>query len=428
MGPATGERNLADQLLVLWSRRYLLLAAVAGSAALTFLWSRSLPPTYRTTATLVISDAKMPGEQRADARTYADTYAALIESVSVAAGVVEELGLERQFGLTPERLVDQLTVRAVPGTLLITVSLDFPDAALAAKIVNAQTTAAVALSRSMATTNVTDTRDYLQQQVAAAQRDLADREAQLQKVKADVRYEEASKRLESLIELRGKLGEDLATAEQDAAASTAAAEAFRQGLGAQDRVLTLNRSVIDDPALNEAANAGGTRTAAERLGLQMKTQEVNPLHAQSEPEFLKVTALAAGASSRRDTVRRQMQANEVELRQLEGQLAGKWTRLQGAQRDYDLAKSAYEGFTKSFENARLSVRAQVAELKLVSPATPRGQVVGPRVALNVAISVVASLILAMFVVLFFGYLTAARRLPVPSGAVTADIDAGLRPS
>ena len=49
--------------------------------------------------------------------------------------------------------------------MLLTVSLDFRDPELAAQIVNAQTSQAVGLSKSLATTDLSETRGYLQQQV-----------------------------------------------------------------------------------------------------------------------------------------------------------------------------------------------------------------------------------------------------------------------
>lgn len=405
------DRALADLLFALWSKRYVVLLAVAVATGVAAAASLSQAKRYRAVATLVITDAKMPpnpGEQRPDTRLYSDTYAALLKSESVSAQVVSELELERLGVFTADQLAEALTVRPVLNTLLVTVSLDDTDPERAAKIVNAQANKVVEMSRAMSTSNLTETREYLQEQVAAAQRELTSREARLQSVKGEVRFEESTKRLASLLELRGQLEENLSEAEQDAAKGSAAAEAMRKALDGQDRLLTLTRSVVDDAALGAVVAADPSKTSQERLGLQMKAQQVNPLYEQTEPALVEAAAEAAGAASRRDTVRTQLAANETEVRRLERALADKATLLTAAQREYDLTKGAYETFTRSFESARLSVRAQIAEIKLVSPATPDWHPVGPRIALNIAVALLASAILSVFAVLIFDYLREAQ--------------------
>ena len=417
------DRELADLLFALWSRRYVLLLAIGVATALAGGMSLRLPKIYRATATLVITDAKMPataGEQRPDSRLYSDTYAALLKSESVAAQVLTALDLARQGIYTPDQLANKLSVRPVPNTLLVTVSLDDSDAVRAATVVNALSAKVVDMSRALSTSNMTDTRDYLQEQVTAARVELTEREGQLQQVKRDGRFEESTKRLASLLELRGTLEENLAEAEQDAAKNAAAAASMQKALAGQDRLLTLTRSVVDDPVLNEVAGADQARTTQETLGLQMQAQQVNPLYERAEPLLIESSAGAAGANSRREAVRRQLQANELEVRRLEHGLAEKSTRLLAAQREYDLAKNAYETFTKSYESARLTVRAQVAEIKLVSAASPDPRPVGPRIALNVIVALTASAVLSVFAVLLFEYLVAAKAAGVAANRSAAE--------
>jgi uncharacterized protein involved in exopolysaccharide biosynthesis len=109
---------------------------------------------------------------------------------------------------------------------------------------------------------------------------------------------------------------------------------------------------------------------------------------------------------------------------IERDLAVGSSRLESARREYELAKAAYENFSKSYEQARLSVRAQVPELKLVDPATASPYPVGPSVVLNVAIAIVASFILAVFALLLGDYLRAARQ-PVPVAEAAAEPDVEL---
>jgi uncharacterized protein involved in exopolysaccharide biosynthesis len=417
------DHALADALMLLWARRLHILLAVAGAALIAFVVSSSLPKTYRATATFVIADAKFPtgGQDAPTDLRYVETYASLLRNPSVSAAVVKELDLGRRLGFTPSRLSSSLGVRSVPSTLLITLYMELGDPALAAEIVNAQAARATALSRTMLTSDLTDTRAYLQEQVAAAQTDLKAKEAELERVKREVRVESDTERLKRIIEVRGVIEEQYAKAAQDAAGAEQAVKAIRGALAGQSRLLTLNRQVVDDPALKEAASAERPRTPSELLGLRMQEQVVNPLYERSEPELVKAQAEAAGAAARRDAAAAQLKANLAEVRAIERDLAAGSVRLEAAKREYDLAKGTYEAFSKSYETSRLTVRAQVPELKLVHGAEPDPNPVGPRVLLNVTIAVVAGFILAVFAFLLGDYLRAARR-PAPAPVTPGEPD------
>ena len=132
MTPRSEERDLRDFLLVLWSRRYVLFLATALAAA----WrspAAMVAKEYRSTATLMIAGSKIPtvtvGEAaRVDSRLYADTYAELIRSRSIASRVIRALNL----GQPPHALDEETLTRDAhgprrAGTMLLTVSLDYRD-------------------------------------------------------------------------------------------------------------------------------------------------------------------------------------------------------------------------------------------------------------------------------------------------------------
>jgi len=414
------DHALADALTLLWVRRFHVLAAVVGAGVIALFISANLPKTYRSTATLMIADAKMGGEAPSDLR-YGETYAALLRNPSIATNVVKNLELERN-GITPNQLNAMLGVRSVPGTLLISLYLDLGDPVLAAKIVNAQAAGAVEMSRAMLTTDLSDTRSYLQQQVAAAQAEVKAREAELLQAKSEFQVESDAERLKRLVEVRKTIDEQHAKAAQDAAGAEQGARSMREALAGQSRLLTLNRQVVDDPAVKEAAAAERPRTSTELLGLRMQEQVVNPLYERSEPELLRASAEAAGAAARRGTAEQQLKTNLQEIKALERNLAIGSIRVESAKREYELAKAGYEALSKSYERARLSVRSGVPELKLLHSAVPDPHPIGPRILLNTAIAVVAGFILAVFALLLADYMRASRR---PASAVESIDDADL---
>ena len=436
MTPRSEDRDLRDYLTVLWSRRWILLGTTALAAAVALAGSMMLAKKYRSTAMLMIAGSKVPtinvGEAgKVDSRLYGDTYAELIRSPSIASRVIRELDLAKPpHTLDEEELTKMLTVRAVPGTVLLSVSLDYHDAEIAARIVNAQTSQAVALSKSLATADLTDTRAYLQEQLTAGRRELDARLEALRELKGRLRHDETAKQLEGLLALRRELEQALATAQQRAAESGAQVDAIANALQNQQKIIVLNKSLGTDATLRDAAQAASGKGVGELLGLEMRSQEINPLFAQSEPELVKARANAAGFGAQREMLRRQLEDTRTTIQRLERELADKSAALNAAQREHDLAKTTYESFAKSYEGARLSVAAQAAELKIVDPAAPGLKPVSPKVMLNVLVATATAWILGVFLILFLDYLRTARRVPVypVESRLPPEASVGLRSS
>lgn len=115
--------ELRQYLNILWKWLWLIVLAVVIAATASYLASRAATRLYQTKTTLLIG----PGTQDLNLNSYdlyigqmlAQNYAELATREPVLKGVVESLGLERDW----ISLVDQVTAAPVPNTNLIEVSV-----------------------------------------------------------------------------------------------------------------------------------------------------------------------------------------------------------------------------------------------------------------------------------------------------------------
>lgn len=410
----SGERHLGEVIDALRARAVLILALTVGAAVVAFGLSQLMPRKYRATALVLVSTSKLPTTANEAARLSSDvfsqTIATLLRSQRVAESVLRDV---KDTGMTPTQLSQAIQVQPVPGTVLLKVSLDHRDAGAAVRLLDAQAARVATLNQAIGTADLSDTREYLRQQVTDATKALSEQEARLTEARATLQVEALKKRLENGLEQRAALDVDRDRFAQEAAESGAMARSYREALARQGRTVVLNRSLAEESsALRDAAGTRGA-TSDQLLGLQLKSEVINPLYEQGEPALADAQAREQGALAALATVKARLAALDRELIQVQQQLAERTRAQQAAERDFELAKSSYEGFTRSYENARLSVAAQNAEVRVVEPATALPAPVSPRPLLNGVAAGVATLLLAVFATLVETYVREDRTPVVP---------------
>jgi uncharacterized protein involved in exopolysaccharide biosynthesis len=404
-----GERHLGEVLDALRARAWLILTLAAAAAVLAAGLSSLLPRQYRASALVMVSSSKIPtsGDTTpASADRFAQTIATLLRSQRVADGVVRD---QKVSDMTAQQLATAIQVQPVAGTMLLRVSLDHRDAGTAVRLLDSQTARVVALNRAIGVADLSDTREYLRTQVSDATTTLAAQERRLTEARATLQVESLRKRLDGSLLQRTALEAERDKFARQAAESGAQAQAYRDALTGQSKTVSLNRSLAEDAsALPDAAAARGI-TRDQLLGLQLRSEVINPLFEEGEPALAEARAKEQGALAALESTKGQLAALDRELVQLQQQLAERTRAQAAAERDFELAKSTYEGFAKSYENARLSVAAQNAEVRIVEPATALPTPVSPRPLLNGVAAGLAVLLLGGFATLVHTYVREDRR-------------------
>lgn len=153
-GRSPAQTELGVFLRALWRRRLGIAAGTLAAGILAALAAWLIPPQYEARARLAIADFRlqesMAGEEGRE--TFAarvsmrETYASLVDSQSIAQRIVEEFGLDEEFGFTAEGLLQEVDTRVVPNTAMLVVTVTLPDPGLAHDVCLAFARAAEELS------------------------------------------------------------------------------------------------------------------------------------------------------------------------------------------------------------------------------------------------------------------------------------------
>src|SRR5581483_10918759 len=112
-GQPAERQSLAEYGALVWRfRGWLLLATIAGAAVATAV-SLSGPPVYESTVTFEVMQSKVGDTFTASGATPA-TYLPLVNSLSTASAVIDQLHLDRSYHLRPSDLLNEvMTVEEV---------------------------------------------------------------------------------------------------------------------------------------------------------------------------------------------------------------------------------------------------------------------------------------------------------------------------
>ena len=407
-----GDSPLADYLQALWRFRWLLIGGSVLAAAIAYVVSLTLTPRFEASAVLMVTASKT-GEQVASG-TGLDVrnFRAFVQNLTIAADVIKEFGLQ----VTPQRFLDDnLVVQDVRGTNLLTISVTLSDPQLAARVANAMSTRAVALSRSIEQAESVVARDVIKSQLDAARERLTQARAALEAYQRQAQVELLEKRINVLTDQQAEI-QNLTV---DIEGQRAYVRQAEQELSQQDRVRGVQRSVqvqtprsVDDDARREQERSADE---AERQRMQQAARESDPRRQPGagasaiRPRRQEADAEPPGRPELRDALidpyinpsyeilQQQVTAARSRVAQLEhkrsemlksrsadGQLPAlaefykRKARQTELEMQQGLAEKIYVDVATRFEQARLQIASRSAQLQVLDPALPPDRKVYPR--------------------------------------------------
>jgi uncharacterized protein involved in exopolysaccharide biosynthesis len=175
--------------------------ALSGLAAL--LISLCQAKIYRATTYVLVSESKVGPAVPVPAWQVAllPTYIPFIDNEGLAARAIQHFQLDQEpYRLTPHKFHSRgyLDVEIPKSTRLIEISVEFPDAKLAAALANYLAATAIELNSGMSSADTAATQKFLKNRVDGAARNLAEAEEQRLRVREQARIEDREKTLSIL--------------------------------------------------------------------------------------------------------------------------------------------------------------------------------------------------------------------------------------
>lgn len=383
--------DVAPYLRALLRRRWWLLGAALGGAIAAFAWASARPAQYRSVATLMVVHSKLANPAtRAfdDLVTEKASYRALLENRTVASDVLRALGVDKPpHSLSATVLLERhVSVEDVPKSSLLRMRVTFGDPSMATNIANSMARRGVEVSRQISVQESVVVREQLREQRDEARRSLDEAQRLYLAHRTAARWDDRKRRVDAALEQRASLVR-LATEVQRERARVLAAE---REIAQRRPVMTVNRSLVDDPILLDV-NRDRAGDASQRLRTQIQSEVPNTAYLTLDQDAATARATLAGLEKQMS----QIEGGTAVLKDLED-LYRVEVELGRLEAEFNLAKRIYEDVAARYEQARTLVTGSNASLQIVDEAMPadraepRGRLLAGVVGAAAALVVVAS--------------------------------------
>ena len=444
------EINLSEYVGTAWRYRWPILAIVAVTALVTYLVNRQITPTYEVTVRMLATESQVMDDATRRALSVA-RFRELLESPSLIAGVLKEFELSAPpHRITPHGfLANNLSVREIPDTGILSASVRFTDPDKLVKIANKYAESAVNLASRLNTDETTYARDLLKKQADESRKQLTKAENELEEFRRKAQIELLRKDVEAILDRRP----DVMSLQVDIEAERAQLRQAEIELSKQERVRDVRRSLdtvpdapnapapsatepsrtpekgpqwsppssmpqrgkvpgsAERPREGEASapprpSTGTTSTAPAVPGAPLPLRSelndpyVNPVYEVLARDVAQSRAKLAGLEKRRQQLVSELKMSAPSSAKLET-LYRSETQLAHLTGEYEVARNAYMNAASKYEDARLQITVRSPRLQILDSALPPDRPVRPRILRNVTAASMLAFTLTVIAVLLF---------------------------
>ena len=369
-------------------RRWRWILAGAGICAATALIvSLFLPKVYRATSYLLVSGSKIgsaTNDQPLQQAALLPTFVPLVDNDALISQTLHKFQLDLPpHNLTVDRFRrrNYLDVEIPKSTRLLELRVEFPDAGLAAAIVNDIAERAVAFNDRMNATDTLATQEFLKKQLAEANDRLRETVEQRLKVQQEARIDDREKNLSILLGEKDRISARLEQMQLDVVQDDSRSQSLQQALTGEPRIIKLTKSVTADAYLQKRAD----QLDPTGPPLSMTEESLNITREEIERNLVGAKAnIASGRAGIQAATERLGKVNE-ETVSLLTQLTNFRIEIDRTDRDYALASDAVKNATRLFQEASVTVNSKTQDMKQISPALVPERPVHPTIFLNMVL-------------------------------------------
>ncbi|WMM24335.1 Wzz/FepE/Etk N-terminal domain-containing protein [Tissierella sp. MB52-C2] len=313
-----------------------------------------------------------------------ETYRQQIKRPGVMNKTIEDLNLQDEY--TIETLADKIILETSKDTKLITIKMKSKDPEEAANIVNKVGENFISVATSKEKERITKTSEYVKSQL------------QIERDKYD----------EYLLEQKKILSEPRGAAEVELEleAKLEQITSFKTQLNE----LEVKKKSLEE-AISMLSTIGSTNTT------RVKANSTNSSNDNETSSYLNSMNIVSGDSGKllkvelaevegmANSIRDKVKEMQTNIEELQIELQEKGYKESIVNQKVDIAKQTYEAFVKKYEELRVTESSKIGEasITIISKAHPSSRPIGPRKALNVAISLVLGGMIGVFLAFFIEY-------------------------
>jgi polysaccharide biosynthesis transport protein len=408
-------RELIEVLLKGWRMIAIItVVCLLSSGILSFL---ILDPTYEAKTILMASDTTAMLTNLKDNKeniagvldllaTYPtmtlQTYKEQIKNPQLLQQVIDELELGK-YEIDSNELIEMIDLKTIPDTNLISVSVTYKDPKLAAEIANTLTNKFSAFITVMSRQQASKTSQFLTGQLEVEKKKLDEatleqKEFLSQPRGADELREEFDSKLKMLTTFKTELVEK----EVELYKVKAGLTISEQELKSIPQLIVTNKSVGQDPLLNQIISEANGTSIRDTAQITMKSEEVNVGYVSLRTKVSEYRIAVAELSGEMNMIRTKIDTTQKELENIQSDLADKEHRQESIQRNVDLSQGTYDAFLNKYEESRITESTEVGDstINIISQAVVPDKPIGPKKMLNLVIAGVLGIVIGVFLALF----------------------------
>jgi uncharacterized protein involved in exopolysaccharide biosynthesis len=369
------EIDIREYINVLIKRKgviiLIFLIAVITAALVSYFY---LKPVYEASTILMISKPKYQVELEPKIQTQIvpeislATYESLIKDREIEEEVIKKLNLDQlPYELSSDDLQEMITIEALKNTNLIKMNLQASNPKLAKDVVNTWAALFVEKNKELNLKESRESQVFIEDQLKTSKKNLY-------KIEEDMREFNETNRIEILEnEIRGKAAKvlnyelRLADVKLSFKEENAKKEQIIATLKEQDKILKLNKSIIDDQFFHQLISYI-TKGNLEAINLTYVSEEINPIYYNFAQKLISTNILISSLQAEENQLIENIDDFNLKLETLRKELAQEKLTQSRLEREYNTAKGVYDVLSQKAEEVKIAVATESGMVKIANVA------------------------------------------------------------
>ena len=396
------EIDLREYINVLLKRKGIiilifLLAVITAAIVSYFI----IEPVYQANTTIAVSKPKI-GNSIVSEPSLED-YKNLITNNVLEEELIQKLNLNKPpLELTPYDLEQMLTIELPKGINLIKMNLQASNSKLTKDIINSWATLFIEKNKRLYFDEVKMAKIDIEKKLKVAEREFFEIEEKLMKFdetgNAKMVEDEIKYKTSKILSYKSRLVDIQISLEKE----NAKKEQIITSINEQEKVLKLNKSVVDDQFFQQVIS-NLTDANLKIDNLTYISEVTNPIYYNLTEQLISTNISINSLIAEENQLRKNINDFGVSLENLKKGLTEKKLILAQLNREYSAKEKLYNIFYKQSEEIQLTETAQENLLKIASLAYEPKSPIKPNKKLNILIAGVLGLFVGVFVAFFLEF-------------------------
>ncbi|MGH7659320.1 MAG: GumC family protein [Vulcanimicrobiaceae bacterium] len=349
----------------------------------------------------------------------AESYVELLQERPIAEGVIQQLNLK----ISPGDLLKHIEAVPVINTSVINLKASWSDPVTAAQIANTTADVFVDRERDLVAREATSAMSYIGSQLPKARDDMAKAAQALATFQQEHGIADIAGQTKTQIDGLAALDSQLSKAQTDAGQAQAQLRSVQAVLKTTPQTLIGNKNIATNPVVDQlraqlaqvdvqlkSAQSQYTDKYPAVIALKEQKQELerrinalpqtvnsanqvipNPVYQQFRAEAGTLQGQIAAANALASGLRQQRKDMETRMRSIPGEQM-EYTELA---RRAKSTEDIFDALQKKYNEAAISKDVAISDVSIVAPASPMSYSVTPDLKLNVMVSIIIGLFLAL---------------------------------